>query len=546
MVPAVTTAQGEPAPAASRVYPVDFTATIPELWARAVDRFADRVLIASLEEETTFGQIEARSRALAKRLLADGVGKGTRVGVLFPQGSEWVVAFLAAARIGALVMPFSTFYKPAELAKGLRMSDTEVLLIPPTMFGKDMVGFVGEAVPGLGAVTSRPIYTAEVPYLRSVVVLGTASAPWASSFDEDAASPIGDDLLAAVESEVTPSDLLITLFTSGTTAAPKGVVHSHGGLVRHSANLTDLTMLSEKDNVFAGMPFFWIGGLSTTLLPAIHVGGKVLTQGRFESGEALKTLEKFAATRLIAWPTLRQRLRADPDYDKYDLSTVGAFPSVDGRRHSSLGMTETAGPHTLPRVTENLSPLPEHLYGSFGPPVPFVEHRIADPVTNETLTGEQVGEICVRGYSVMQGMYKREREEVFDADGWYHTGDRGYFKEGFLIFEGRASEMIKSAGSNVSPREVESELESLSEIESAWVFGFPDAERGETVVAGLLTVGDVDLDAVKALMTERLSSYKVPREIVLLSKDDIPLLATGKADRLAVREMVRRQTGRQG
>ncbi len=529
----------------SRVFPLDFTPTIPQLLARAVERFGSRVLIASLDEHATFADVDARSRDLAKRLLADGVGKGTRVGLMFPQGSDWVVAFLAVARIGAFAMPFSTFYKPAELARGLRMSDTEVLLMPSTMFGKDMVAFVADALPALAGLRTTPIFVPDAPFLRSVMFLGsTPDRPWATEYVRTADSPVSDELLAAVEAEVTPADLLVTLFTSGTTAAPKGVVHTHGALVRHSANLVSLTHLSPDDNVFAGMPFFWVGGMTTTLLPAMHVGGKVLTQGRFDSGEALVILEKHAATRLIAWPTLRQRLQADPDYAKYDLSRIGAFPSVDGRRHASLGMTETSGPHTLADAADNRTELPEHLNGSFGPPVPFVEHRIADPVTNETLEPGQVGEICVRGYSVMQGMYKKEREEVFDADGWYHTGDRGYFTEGFLIFEGRSSEMIKSAGSNVSPREVESELESLAGIESAWVFGFPHPDRGETVVAGLLTTGDVDTDEITKVMSERLSSFKVPREIVLLDKDEIPLLATGKANRLAVRDVIAKKTGR--
>lgn len=528
-----------------RAYPLEFTATVPELVKRAAREFGPRTLIAGSQGEATFSEVERRSRALATQLLLRGVGKGSRVGILFPQGPDWIISFVAAARIGALIMPFSTFYKPAEIARALKLSDAETLLIPPTMFGRAMPDYVREGIPALDGAAAGAIFIDDAPYLRSVLVLGgEPTAPWAEGIDLEASTPVTDSVLEAVENEVVPSDLLITLFTSGTTAAPKGVVHSHGSLVRHSKALTDLTMLGIDDVVFAGMPFFWVGGMSTTLLPAFHTGSKVLSQGRFDAKEALDILEGHGATRIIAWPTLRQRLQAEPDFHRYDLSSVRAFPAVDGRRHLSLGMTETSGPHTLAPALENLQPLPEHLYGSFGPPAPFVEHRIADPITGETMPPGEVGEICVRGYSVMQGMYKKEREEVFDRDGWYHTGDRGYFRDGFLIFEGRSSEMIKSAGSNVSPREVESELEAFAAIESAWVFGFEDPERGEIVVAGILTTGAVDPEAIRRTLAKRLSSFKVPREIVILDKEEIPLLATGKADRLAVRGVVAQKRSR--
>ena len=152
----------------------------------------------------------------------------------------------------------------------------------------------------------------------------------------------------------------------------------------------------------------------------------------------------------------------------------------------------------------------------------------------------------------MTRMYKREREDVFDDDGWYHTSDRGYFRDGYLFFTGRLTEMIKTHGANVSPREVELVLEAQPDIAQAFVMGVPDAERGEQVVAALVPFGpgELDVDDLRRRITAELSSYKVPRRFVVLSDEDVPWLASGKADRLAIREMlarasVRNERGRQ-
>lgn len=531
-----------------RVPELDFSATVPALIAHAATHFAANDFVVTPGRTYSFEEAAAASKVMAKRLVGEGVGKGTRVGMLFAQTFDWVVTFLAAARIGAFVMPFSSFYKPAELARGLRHGDVQVLIVPGQMFGRSMAGFVAEALPGLDTQTARALRLADAPYLRSVIVTEGAGGPvpgWAVSFDpaDPGDTSVDDALLEAIEAAVVPADLLVTTYTSGTTSDPKGVVHSQGSQVRHSGQLARLTRLSPQDRVFAGMPFFWVGGLTATMLPAMHSGSAILCQERFDPGEALDLLEQGNATRIIAWPTLRQRLQMHPSFPQRDLSRIAAFPATSEARHNSLGMTETSGPHTFPPASEPAG-LPDDAFkGSFGAGLPFVEHRVVDPETGDPLPDGEVGELCVRGYSVMQGFYKHEREDTFDADGWYHTGDRGTFRHGCFFFEGRFSEMIKSAGFNVSPREVENELDRLPNIEGSWVFGLPDADREERVVAGIMTLGEVDIENVKAVLASRLSSYKVPRDIVRFADGEVPLLATGKPDRHAVLQIVRARLG---
>jgi acyl-CoA synthetase (AMP-forming)/AMP-acid ligase II len=197
------------------------------------------------------------------------------------------------------------------------------------------------------------------------------------------------------------------------------------------------------------------------------------------------------------------------------------------------------GPHSA-AGPEAERVLPEEMRGSFGLLVPCVEHRIADPETNATLGEGEVGEVCIRGYSLMNGLYKRERHETFDEDSWYHTGDKGLIRDGYLYFHGRLSEMIKTSGSNVAPREVELLLESFPEVGLAVVVGLPDADRGEVVAAALVPATGASIDPIETLRRagEELSNYKVPRRVLVLGEGDMPYLANGKPDRLTVRRLL--------
>jgi acyl-CoA synthetase (AMP-forming)/AMP-acid ligase II len=202
-------------------------------------------------------------------------------------------------------------------------------------------------------------------------------------------------------------------------------------------------------------------------------------------------------------------------------------------------MTETVGPHSA-AGPESDRVLPEDMRGSFGALVPYVEHRIGEPQTNTTLPLDQEGEVCIRGYSLMAGLYKTERHDTFDDDGWYHTGDRAVVRDGYLYFKGRLSEMIKTSGSNVAPREVELALEAFEEVGLAVVMGLADPARGETVAVALAPKPGavIDADDVLERLDKEISSYKVPRRVLVLGEGDVPYLPSGKPDRLRLQEMV--------
>ncbi|HLY81817.1 MAG TPA: class I adenylate-forming enzyme family protein, partial [Acidimicrobiales bacterium] len=172
--------------------------------------------------------------------------------------------------------------------------------------------------------------------------------------------------------------------------------------------------------------------------------------------------------------------------------------------------------------------------------VPGMQYRIADLDTGETLPEGAEGEICVRGYNLTVGMCKRERHEIYDDDGWYHTGDKGILRGPYITFTGRAKDLIKSAGANVAPREVEVLLDADPGVLMSVVVGVPDRVREELVGAVLIPVAGVELDPATVIRKagRDLSAYKVPRRVLVLAEHDVPYLATGKPDRNRIRDLL--------
>jgi acyl-CoA synthetase (AMP-forming)/AMP-acid ligase II len=516
--------------------------TVPDLVRFGSERHGDGDFVVMKDRQLSFRQADRLSAALAKQLLADGVGKGSRIGILLPSSTQFVVAFLAVARIGALASLFSTLFRPAELQRALRLADVDILIAPEQMFGRDYTEHLEEAIPGL-ASAAPPFRLHALPYLRAVWLdrAGAASgeggvAPqpkWArricihpSSADtelEQDPEDITDEFLTAVEAEVFPADPLLMIWTSGSAADPKGVVHTHGVAVRKVSPQVGLGLPNSRPGrVLSLGPMFWVAG-PQNILGALYSGSAVLCQERFEAAEAIEMIERERCTSTTGWETMRDRLRSHPDWPRRDTSsmvprTPPPLSSLGDPRN--MGMTETFGPH---RNRE------------------LFDYKIVDPETGEDLPELEEGEFYIRGFGLMASMYKREREEVFDADGYYHTGDRGYIEDGAIYFTGRYSEIIKIAGANVSPLEVEAALMSMPEVRLATVFGCTSHERGEEVVAVVAPAPgqSIDVTAVRDHCRRLLSPYKVPTQIQIRSIEEIPLLGSGKIDKRTIRSSFR-------
>ncbi|MHB8466466.1 MAG: class I adenylate-forming enzyme family protein [Acidimicrobiales bacterium] len=528
-----------------------FPPTIPAVLAEAVSQFAAAPFLLCGPERLTFEQAEEESARLALGLLSLGVGKGTRVGILMPNSPTWVVCYLAAARIGALTVPISTLSQAPELAWVLKHSDVQILLTVDRYLNHDYVARL-ESIPGLGGQPRPDLFVEQLPYLRHVVVWGDGARPWTSRGPELLSSDarVGRELLAAVEAQVAPADDLMIVYTSGSTLEPKAVVHTHASAIRLSYALqaSGWGDIRPGDRIFSPAPFFWIGGHNCNVLPAMFTGACVVMSASpavddiidawvdapfttvLAAAATLKAIEERAAWRGVALPSVRLLMsQVDAAGDPIPRELI---PNM-------LGMTETFGPHGVePRGTR----LPADKAGAFGRSLPGIERKVVDPETGKECPPGEAGELYVRGFSLTRGLYKRLPEDVFDADGFYPTGDRCRIDDdGFLYFEGRYGDMIKTHGANVSPREVEASLEACAEIREAAVFGIADAVRGESIVAVVVPSSGANLDPARVLgrLRDTLSHFKVPHYLVPMDDADIPRTDTGKVNKRLLKELVR-------
>jgi acyl-CoA synthetase (AMP-forming)/AMP-acid ligase II len=462
-------------------------------------------------ERLSYAEADYLSAQLGRGLIALGAGKATHVGVLFPNGAAWITAMLAAARIGAVVIPFSTFATAPELALQLADSDTEILLAAESFRSHDYrkrLGGIRDAA----------------PLLRHVLI------------DSEPADTADAWLFEAMERDVDDSDPLAIVYTSGSTSAPKGVVHTHASLLGHQQVLNEIRGLTANDTLFCNSPFFWVGGIAFAVLATLLAGSTLVCSNAIDAGETLDLLEAEKPTMTNGFVAGIAHLARHPSLSRRDLSSMrrgnlypimapDVRPADPELRHTMLGMTEAGSVIT---ISDDESDQPEHRRGSFGKPAPGFETKVVD------------GELCIRGPYVMQRYYKRSREECFDDDGWFHTGDLVRTDaDGFVYFIGRRGAMIKTAGANVAPAEVERAIAKVTGGSVAHVLGLPDPERGQLVAAVVALEDGAEFDeaAVRKRLEAELSTYKIPKRFAAVSRSEIPVLSSGKVDLAALQKV---------
>jgi acyl-CoA synthetase (AMP-forming)/AMP-acid ligase II len=479
------------------------TETVGKVLRRQAASRGTHPLLICDADRISYSDADHRSAELARALMALGAGKGSHVGLLYPNGTQWVIAMLAAARIGAVVVPFSTFATTSEMTTQLAHADIEILLATASYRNHDYRE-------RLAAVEQSA-----VPLLRRVLI------------DADRLDMADDALLEAMEDDVDPSDPVAIVYTSGSTAAPKGVVHTHSSLLEHQMVLNEIRGLAADDRLFCNSPFFWIGGIAFAVLANLLAGATLICSNAADPSETLDLLEVEKPTVTNGFVAGIGHLARDRSLPRRDLSSIrrgnlypimapDVRPADPELRHTMLGMTEAGSVIT---ISADESDQPEHRRGSFGRPVPGFETKVDDN-----------GELCIRGPFMMQRYYKRSREECFDADGWFRTGDLVRVdRDGLVYFVGRLGSMIKTAGANVAPAEVERAMAKATGL-TAYVIGIPDAERGQQVAAVIATEGDIDLKALRHELARELSAYKIPRRIVVVAPARVPVLSSGKVD----------------
>jgi acyl-coenzyme A synthetase/AMP-(fatty) acid ligase len=456
---------------------------------------------------------------------------------------------MACLRIGAVLTAISTLATPPELAHILRHGDCQFLIGARRFVRRDYGETLAAALPGLVHGMAGSLRLADAPYLRAIWLDDASALGWARSLDDllalaDAPEAADRALLAAVERQVAPGDAAIVVYTSGSTAQPKAVVHRQWSVVRHPPELARNFALKAGDRMMCLLPLFWLAGLSTAL-QALCLGATLVYPDTPEVDDALKMIVRHGVTRVNAWgdkqPKLLEAARA-AGVDLSHIPDLCGFRSAAGeplpQKIAMFGMTESFSAHSAEPLDRRL---PVGKADSFGRAINGYERRVVDPETGRILPPGEVGELQIRGPALMAGLYKTPREDVFTPDGFYPTKDLVRIDaDGWLYPAGRMGDRIKTKGANVSRLEVEAALLALPQVEAAVVAGLPDPEAGEVVVAAVAPAAGAAAEeqAIREALRGTLSSFKIPRRIVFIAADEIPRTATGKVKLSEVRDMI--------
>lgn len=491
--------------------------TLPQLIHATAAAYGDAIAVAyrgdpAREETLSFKELDRNSAELARGLIAHGAGKGTRIGFIYGNSPTWVLLMAAIGRIGAVAVPISTLIRSNELVRVLRQSDVSGLIVQRSFLGNDYVERLCEALPVLREGRGPDLRITPTPYLRWIASSGPELPPTFRdvSFLRALAPSVSGDLLQAMESEIHTTDQLIEIYTSGSMALPKGVKHNHGPVLFRTHYLRSMINPQRGKEIVVQLPLFWVGGLMMYIFPNWEVGATSVCMDKTLSNS------RVAMGSVMAAEDMKLLAQTKPYW--------------------ALGMSETIGPYSYSDILRApgyplCAPL-DHIADRY-------EVRVADESGRPVADG-QTGEIQVRGYALTPGLHKIEREDYFTPDGFYHTGDLGLVEGTRINFIGRNGDLIKTAGANVSPAEVEMEMQSLEGVHSAYVLGIPDRERGQLVVAAVVPRDGVtlDFDMIQEQLRARLSAYKVPRGYLAISRDQIPLLHSNKVARRQLEGML--------
>jgi acyl-CoA synthetase (AMP-forming)/AMP-acid ligase II len=496
--------------------------TIDQVVRLRATEHGDKPMVIDLASRLSYNELDATTKDLAAAFIEAGVGKGTRVGLIMPNGVRWVQIAIALTRIGAVLVPLSTLLQPPELAAQLRTASVQFLISVQEFRGHRYLD---------------DLQRERLPALRQVWVADQLAE----------SSDLTGGIVDALTATVTPSDPMVIMFTSGSSGTPKGVVHSHGSALGAVTSGLASRCIDSETRLYLPMPFFWVGGFGSGVLSALMAGATLVTEDIPQPDTTLRLLERERVTLFRGWPDQAETLARHPHRTEVDLSALrpGSLEALlppeqrgqPGARATLFGMTEAFGPYCgYPADTD----MPQSAWGSCGKPFPGMEVRVTDPDTGEPVEAGTIGMIELRGSHTLRGMCRRSREDLFTADGFYPTGDLGRLDDdGFLFYHGRSDDMFKVSGATVYPTEVEQALREIDGVESAFVTNVTGA-HGDRV--GAVVVCDTAANTAEQLRASArtlLSSFKVPTTWLLVDSDDtIPRGPTGKVDARRLRELL--------
>ena len=500
----------------------------------------------------TYPELSAYTDSFAAGLRALGAGPGDKIGILMPNSVDYVAALVAASKIGAVAVPINSRFKSREARHVIINADIKILLLANDPGAPDFARLILKVFPALEHSTPGAVAIAEAPMLTAVVDFGGTCPAFVdrARFEVGARSvPLAD--VKALQKRVRIRDTALIMYTSGTTADPKGCLLSHEAITRQAANVaTTRFLLQTEDAMWNPLPLFHCGGI-VPMLGCFATGATYCHSGHFEPGAAIATIVAERCTVLYpAFETIWRAVLDHPAFASADFSAVRLVQNIAtparliefekrmpwARQVSSYGSTECATNLTLP--------LPSDPYdvrmNTLGRPVEGMKIRIVDPETGDERPSGEMGELCFRGYSMMDGYYKAPAQTAaaIDGGGWFHTGDRAMIDEGGnLVYGGRLKDMLKVGGENVGAAEIEDHLAQHPAIRLVQVVAAPDTRYDEVPAAFIeLTAGhSLTEDEVIDFCLDVLASYKVPRYARFVT--EWPMSGT-KIQKFALRDQI--------
>jgi fatty-acyl-CoA synthase len=533
--------------------------TLGTLLEEAARRWGPREALYYEGRRWSFAQLQADIDDIARALICLGILPGDHVALWMPNRPEWLSTFFALAKIGAVVVPINTRFRTSDLAYVLWQSDATTLITVDRSGPVDYLDMVRQVCPDIVSSDPDHLHPESFPALRRVVVVGDSPYPGTYRWGEVlvGAAAISPAALAHRHRQVDPDATVLILYTSGTTGFPKGVMHSHN-IQRTIIDAGSRMGMTPKDVILMYLPLFHVFGLYEGLLMCVATGARMVLTTLFDPGEVLHLIAQEGATILNGFDTHFHALTTHPDCEQTDRSRLrtGLFATgmassePAARRTQRLlcptvtawGMTEIGCGVTRSFLD---SPEEDRCLAS-GCALPGYACKVIDQATGATVPWSTVGELCVQGYSLMQGYYKQPEETaaVVDAEGWLHTGDVVTMRDdGTIRFLGRYKDLLKVGGENVDPIEVEGFLLRHPAIDQVQIIGVPDPRLSEVPCACILpTPGeDVTHEALVAFCRGQLASFKIPQYTVIMA--GFPMTSSGKVQKFKLREMATASLG---
>lgn len=509
---------------------------------RAITLCPDVEAIVGPDGRVTYAELGARVAEIRAALVAAGVQHSDHVGLCAGNGVRWVALFLAISSLGAVTVPINTRFRTDEITYALRQSRVRTLFVVDKLLNVEFIPMLRAICPGIdNAAAALP--DPALPDLHKIIVIGADVPAGAQGWDDFMAG--GRSLSAPPPVNCAPDDILLMQYTSGTTSFPKGVMLPHSNMLTNGFVVGGRMGLRAADRYHSARPFFHVSGTTLSILAAIHHCATLVTMERFEPAEALRLLEEERCTHISGNDTMVLMLLNHPDRKTRKLHLRGgwaaATPSVMRRFMHELGAREAVGTYGLSETSPNISVgcwwEPEELRLHSMRLQPGIELRIRNTETGEDCAIGETGEILVRGWIVMRGYFDKPEETraTIDADGWLATGDLGVQpSEGRLTFAGRAKDILRVGGENVSPVEVEDFLHRHPKIRHAQAVGVPDARLVE-VVAAVVVLNDGEQAEPEELLEwarGQMAGFKAPRYLMIIDDfESVGMTASSKVKR---------------